>query len=96
MAECYKCGNSFAEGYKPGRQDVCPNCNAAVHCCLNCRFYDETAHNKCSEPQSEWVSDKEKGNFCHFFQLREKALSKEYQKESEKARKKWESLWKDD
>jgi hypothetical protein len=96
MAECYKCGNSFAEGYKPGRQDVCSKCGAAVHCCLNCRFYDETAHNKCSEPQSEWVSDREKGNFCHFFQLSEKSHSKEYQKESEKAHKKWESLWKDD
>jgi len=96
MAECYKCGKNFEEGYQPARQDVCESCGAAVHCCLNCRFYDESAHNKCSEPQSEWVTDKEKGNFCHYFQLRAKAISDEYRKESKKARKDWDSLWKDD
>jgi len=96
MPGCYKCGHTFAEGYKPGRQDVCPTCGAAVHCCLNCRFYDESAHNKCLEPNSEWVSDREKGNFCGYFQLGTKAASDEYKKELDKSRKRWESLWKND
>ncbi len=34
---------------------------------MNCRFYDETAYNECSEPSAERVVDKEKSNFCDYF-----------------------------
>jgi hypothetical protein len=34
---------------------------------LNCQNYDPHAHNKCREPQAEWVTDREKANFCDFF-----------------------------
>jgi hypothetical protein len=26
-----------------------------------------SAHNRCREPQAEWVSDREKANFCDYF-----------------------------
>jgi hypothetical protein len=29
--------------------------------------YDPHAHNKCREPQAEWVTDRERANFCDFF-----------------------------
>jgi hypothetical protein len=29
--------------------------------------YDPAAHNKCREPQAEWVSEREKANFCDLF-----------------------------
>jgi hypothetical protein len=54
------------EGYI-SRTEECPNCGADVHSCLNCENYDPHAHNKCREPQAEWVTDREKANFCDFF-----------------------------
>jgi hypothetical protein len=64
---CYHCGGEIKiEGYI-SRMAECPNCAADVHCCLNCENYDPAAYNRCREPQAEWVSDREKANFCDYF-----------------------------
>jgi len=65
---CYKCGKELPGKTRPGRQDTCPECGSYLHCCLNCRFYDQKAHHECREPQAEWVKDKEMGNFCDYFE----------------------------
>jgi len=49
-------------------RDTCPNCDADLHCCRNCRFYDPGKHNECAETQAEWVRDKEASNYCGYFQ----------------------------
>ena len=41
-----------------------------MHCCRNCRFYDPAYHNQCREPQAERQVDKERGNFCEYFDPR--------------------------
>ena len=71
MKFCRSCGEKLELEGKIGREDTCPNCGAYLHTCLNCEFYDEFAHNHCREPDAEWVSDKEKSNFCEFFRFRE-------------------------
>jgi hypothetical protein len=38
---------------------------------LNCRFYLETAHNKCTEPRAEFQRSRDKANFCDYFQYKE-------------------------
>lgn len=38
--------------------------------CLNCRFYDPSAHWQCRERISEPVREKDRANFCDFFSLR--------------------------
>ena len=64
---CHHCrGELTLEGYV-SRGDECPRCGSDIRCCLNCTNYDPHAHNKCREPQAEWVTDREKGNFCDFF-----------------------------
>src|SRR5438132_420128 len=64
---CHQCrGELTIEGFI-SRADECPQCGADIHCCLNCTSYDPHAHNKCREPQAEWVTDREKANFCDFF-----------------------------
>ena len=64
---CHHCrGEIKIEGYI-SRTDECPSCSSDVHCCLNCTNYDSHAHNKCREPQAEWVTDRERANFCDFF-----------------------------
>lgn len=65
---CHVCHHLTEQDEKFGRQDTCPRCRAYLHCCLNCRFYDETAYNECHEPSAERVIDKDKANFCDYFE----------------------------
>lgn len=73
MKFCSSCGEKLELEGRIGREETCPSCGAYLHSCLNCRFYDEYAHNHCREPDAEWVSDKEKSNFCGFFRFKESA-----------------------
>jgi len=53
------------------RTDACRNCHSDLKVCLNCRFHDPGANNQCREPQAEWQTEKEKANFCEFFEFRD-------------------------
>lgn len=68
---CHKCKNSFELEVKLGRRDECPHCSADLHCCKNCKYYEVSAHNQCTEHVSEYVPEKEKANFCTTFFYRE-------------------------
>jgi hypothetical protein len=72
---CHKCGAEIELKNKPGRQDYCPKCDAALHCCMNCRFYSPGAYHDCKETETEWVSDKAGPNFCDYFSASEKKSS---------------------
>lgn len=56
----------------PGRHDSCPGCGYDLRCCFNCKFYDRSAANECLEHISERISDKERANFCDFFEPSER------------------------
>ncbi len=71
MMSCHRCGRELQLLAKTGRTDGCPYCHSDLKCCLNCRLHDPGANNQCREPQAEWVSEKDKANFCEFFELRE-------------------------
>ncbi len=79
---------------KIGRDESCPDCRADLHCCLNCSLYDEYAQNKCREPMAEWVSDREKNNFCEYFVWRDASASNRAIRDREEARAKLETLFK--
>lgn len=53
------------------RKSTCKDCGGDLHICLNCRFYSETAHNRCLETKAEFQRSREKANFCDFFSFRE-------------------------
>ncbi len=53
------------------RTDSCTICHSDLKCCLNCRFFDPSLANQCREPQVEPVLEKDRANFCEFFQFRE-------------------------
>ncbi len=82
-------------GGRVGTRDACARCDADLHCCRNCRFYDPAKHNQCSEPQAEWVRDKEAANYCDYFQPNT-ALARAGRSSSpaENAKKKFDSLFK--
>ena len=91
MVSCFHCGSEVDIEGKIGRSDVCPRCKSAVKCCRNCRFYERSAHNHCREPAAEWVPDKERSNFCEYF---EPGQGRSLGPKSEGVRKKWDSLFK--
>ena len=64
---CFGCGAENRVDGRVGRGDVCTGCGRPLHCCRNCEFYDPNRHNKCKEPQAEWVADREAANFCEYF-----------------------------
>jgi len=71
MKSCHRCGRELRIGVEVARTDSCPHCYSDLKCCLNCRLHDPGAHNQCREPQAEWQTDKDKANFCEFFDFRE-------------------------
>ena len=66
---CHQCGAEIRVVERVGRRDSCPGCEADLHCCLNCVFYDSHASNACREPNVEPVRDKDAANFCDYFSL---------------------------
>ncbi len=65
---CFNCGTEYSFQDRVGRRDTCPKCDADLHCCRNCRLYAPSAHNQCNEPQAEWVRDKDRANYCDYFE----------------------------
>lgn len=57
-----------------GRREECPSCRADVHVCKNCDFYDIKVYNECRETQAEVVREKDRANYCDYFNAR-KGLS---------------------
>jgi hypothetical protein len=70
-AACFRCRSELAaDGTRTvGRAAVCESCGAPVRVCRNCAFYAPGAYNDCREPSAERVVEKERANFCDFFQL---------------------------
>ncbi|NNF60577.1 MAG: hypothetical protein HKN06_04510 [Gammaproteobacteria bacterium] len=65
---CWNCGESLAELTLPLRRlEVCRACNAELHVCKLCEFYDTGVAKSCREPVAEEVRDKEQANFCDYF-----------------------------
>ncbi len=90
---CHSCGSNRKMEGKVRRAEVCSACDADMHCCLNCENFDEAAHNKCREPQTDWVPDREKANFCDYFLPNTKS-SKARTGELDKARLDFNNLFK--
>lgn len=90
--KCVFCGAEICVIDKVGRSEECPSCKRDLHACLQCRFYDRSFHNQCRESQAGYVTDKEKANFCEFFEIGRDAVS-EKQKANE-SRCKLEELFK--
>jgi len=86
MPRCFFCGKDVELVYrKVGRQDECPHCGRDLHACFQCRFYDRSSHNQCRENQAAMVADKERSNFCEFFEFgRDASAEKGAQEEAKK------------
>ena len=64
---CWHCATALAAAdYE--RANRCPGCSRATHACRNCRFYQPGLANDCREPVADFVNDKERANFCDYFE----------------------------
>ena len=93
MMRCALCREEIEIDKYFSRKATCPHCKGDLHICLNCRFYSETAHNKCLEPKAEFQRSRDKANFCDYFVFKEGKGSTVSASEKEDARKKFEDLF---
>jgi DNA-directed RNA polymerase subunit RPC12/RpoP len=68
---CHRCSREIQLLSQLKRTDGCPYCSSDLKVCLNCRFFDPGCNNQCREPAAEWCAEKDKANFCEFFEFRE-------------------------
>ncbi len=66
---CWSCRETTQMENKIRRADECPHCRVDMRSCKNCQFHDPGAHNECSETISEYINDKDRGNFCGMFRV---------------------------
>lgn len=72
---CWKCGTLLTALVLPlARHDECPKCRADLHVCRMCRFFDTRVSRQCSEPVADEVVNKERANFCGYFDARANAF----------------------
>jgi hypothetical protein len=67
---CWSCGNTWEFSPPLGRGESCLKCRRDAKVCRNCKFYDRHINRECTESQAELVKDKEKSNFCDWFEAR--------------------------
>jgi hypothetical protein len=91
---CWKCGTALAALTLPLlRHDECPRCRAELHVCRMCADYDVRVAKHCREPTAEEVSDKERANFCGYFQPRAGAYTPKDMSAAEQAKAELERLF---
>ncbi|NGX56228.1 MAG: hypothetical protein K1060chlam5_00465 [Candidatus Anoxychlamydiales bacterium] len=79
--KCFKCKKQIdLQNKKIGFKDYCDYCDFDLHICKNCKNYSIGKPNDCYIPNIDIVLDKEKNNFCEYFepnnQIKEKKSSK--------------------
>ncbi len=65
--QCQFCGSPVTLAEPIPRESSCGSCRHDYHSCRQCRHYDTSRHNSCRETQADMVEDKERRNFCEFF-----------------------------
>ncbi len=67
IGNCWSCGTGLGRS-DYGRETNCLQCGKPTRVCRNCRWYDTSRPNACQEPVAEEVQEKERANFCTFFE----------------------------
>lgn len=91
---CWKCGASLADLSLPlQRLDECRQCGAQLHVCKLCQFYSPAVAKQCRETIADEVKEKERANFCGYFDPRPDAWSAAGQSGAARARGELEALF---
>lgn len=88
---CSACGAGNEIPEKVGFREVCSSCDAWLHACVNCRFWEK---GNCTEPSAEKVRDPEGQNFCEWFQNKEQCEVRSAECGTATAKAEAEEMWK--
>lgn len=77
---CWRCGEALKEIPKPiPRLYQCRQCEADLHVCLMCRYYNPRYSSKCEHEMAEPAREVDLANFCHYLKLKPDAfVEKDY------------------
>ena len=64
---CHNCGKKWELDGQPGRSESCHGCNEDLRICLNCVHHDRGVAYQCLERRAEPVTEKNRSNFCEYF-----------------------------
>lgn len=69
MMHCWNCGKPYEIPLygKLSFRASCEHCLVDLHCCKNCKYYKVGQPNDCLVPGTDFISDREKYNFCEEF-----------------------------
>ncbi|MEE8149455.1 MAG: hypothetical protein V3T75_03275 [candidate division Zixibacteria bacterium] len=67
---CWNCSKNTGLTGRISRADSCESCLADMRCCRGCRHFDPNRRFQCKESIETNIPNKEKSNFCDFFQVR--------------------------
>lgn len=65
---CFSCQTELQFSDKVGFREECPTCRSDVHVCKNCDFFDPKVYNECRETSAEVVRERDRANYCEYFQ----------------------------
>ncbi|MDE2345188.1 MAG: hypothetical protein KGL13_01845 [Gammaproteobacteria bacterium] len=91
---CWKCGATLREVPQPlSRISLCLSCRAELHVCRQCCFYDTHKAESCTEQRADPPKDKQRANFCEYFQPRANAWQAEDNSAADKAKDELQKLF---
>jgi len=67
--ECQFCGHPITVSDPIPRDAECAGCGRDLRCCRQCRHYDPRYNNQCRETEADPQPEKDRRNFCEFFDL---------------------------
>ena len=92
---CWKCFSPLTDLILPmSRREECASCHADQHVCLMCEHYSQSKG--CEEDRAESVSDTSRANFCDYFELRSRNLSRPDTSKADKAKAELARLFSDE
>ena len=93
LGKCWNCGAALVS-LDFGRENSCLGCGKPTRVCRNCRWFAPGRPNDCEEPMAEEVMDKQRANFCGFFEATEDVAESDGKPSAEDLRKAAEDLFK--
>jgi hypothetical protein len=67
-SRCFNCATTLPPGTESSGN--CPKCNADLHCCKQCSFFEPSTRFQCTKPIPVRIAVKDKTNDCALFQPR--------------------------
>ncbi|MGI9291480.1 MAG: hypothetical protein ACR2QG_09440 [Gammaproteobacteria bacterium] len=93
---CWRCGKGLEALSLPlSRLDECPDCTVHLHVCRMCVNFDPVVSRACREDAADEVLEKERANFCDYFQPSANAFDQDIASADQQARDQLSALFGD-